>query len=121
MRISPSSWVLRVLVICGVFCASCVAQNVAPQPLITQRIDDSQLVTLKGNTHPLALSLTDLGAASSDLVMHRMLLLLNRSSAQDAALRKLLDEQQEKDSSNYHQWLTPNQFGQQFGASLQDV
>jgi hypothetical protein len=120
MRIRISSWAFCLMAVCAVASMAAVAQN-GPQPLITQRIDESQLVTLKGNTHPLAQSLTDLGVASSDLVMHRMLLLLNHSSAQDAALTKLLDEQQEKDSSNYHHWLTPNEFGQQFGASLQDI
>ena len=50
-----------------------------------------------------------------------MSLLLKRSPAQEAALQKLLAEQQDPRSPNYHKWLTPTQFGQLFGPSDQDV
>lgn len=112
--------VLCAVFMCWIACAATFAQ-IVPQPMITQRVDNSQLVVLEGNTHPLARSLSDLGAAAPDLQLHRMLLLLNHTPAQEAALTRLLDEQQEKDSPNYHQWLTPQQFGQQFGASMQDI
>jgi hypothetical protein len=102
-------------------CALTFAQNVAPQPLITERVDNSRLVVLTGNTHPLAQSLTDLGAASPNLTLHRMLLVLKRSPAQESALTQLIDEQQEKESQSYHQWLTPAQFGAEFGAAPQDI
>ena len=86
-----------------------------PRRLITQSVDESQLTTLKGNTHPLARPEFDLGAAPASLPMKRMLLVLKRSPDQETALRKLLDDQQDKASPNYHQWLSPEQFGQQFG------
>ena len=50
-----------------------------------------------------------------------MLLVLKRSPEQQAALEKLLAEQQDKSSPNYHKWLSPDEFGQQFGASDQDI
>ena len=50
-----------------------------------------------------------------------MLLVLKRSPEQEAALRKLLDDQQDKASPNYHKWLTPDEFGAQFGAADQDI
>jgi subtilase family serine protease len=53
--------------------------------------------------------------------MQRMLLVLKRSAEQDAALRKLLDDQQDKNSPQYHTWLTPEVFGREFGASDQDI
>jgi hypothetical protein len=93
----------------------------APQPLITQPIIESQLVTLKGNTHPLAQPRFDIGAAPPNLSMQRMLLVLNRDPQRDFALHKLLDDQQDKASPNYHRWLTPDEFGIQFGPSDQDV
>jgi subtilase family serine protease len=46
---------------------------------------------------------------------------LRRSREQEAALRKLLDEQQPKASPNYHMWLTPEQFGEQFGPGAADI
>jgi len=84
-------------------------------------VNDAALTTLKGNTHPLAQAQFDRGAAPPDLPMARMLLVLKRSDAQDAALEKLLDDQQDQSSPSYHQWLTPDQFGQQFGPSDQDI
>jgi subtilase family serine protease len=91
------------------------------QALITQPIDESYLTTLKGNTHPLAQSQFDIGIAAPNLPLQRMLLVLKRGPQQDFALRKLLDEQQDKASPNYHQWVTPDEFGVQFGPSDVDV
>jgi len=88
---------------------------------ITQAVDMENLVALHGNTHPLARPEYDQGAAPDSLPMERMLLVLQRSAEQEAALRKLLDEQQIKSSPNYHMWLTPEQFGQQFGPADVDL
>jgi len=46
---------------------------------------------------------------------------LKRGPEQEGALRKLLDDQQDKASPNYHKWLTPDEFGAQFGAADQDI
>ena len=53
--------------------------------------------------------------------MERMLLVLKRSDAQESALQSLLDAQHDPNSPGYHQWLTPEQFGRQFGPSDQDI
>lgn len=110
------------------FCALSLAQissveqqAVMQQPLITQAVDETQLTVLKGNTHPLARPQFDLGTAPAALPMQRMLLVLKRSAAQEAALRKLLDDQQDKASPNYHKWRTPEQFGRQFGPTDADM
>ena len=96
-------------------------QTTSPQPRIVEAVDEAQLAVLKGNTHPLALPQYDRGAAPADLPMNRMLLVLKRSPEQEAALRKLLDDQQDKSSPSYHQWLTPDEFGRQFGPADQDM
>src|ERR1700686_4373257 len=61
-------------------------QAVAVPARITQAIDETQLVTLKGNVHPLAQPEFDKGAVPSSQPMKRMLLLLQRSPEQQAAL-----------------------------------
>ncbi len=100
----------------------CLGQVAAASPgLITQAVDESQLTTLKGNTHPLARPEFDLGTAQASLPMQRMLLVLKRSPEQETALRKLLDDQQDKHSPNYHKWLTPEDFGKQFGPTDTDM
>lgn len=96
-------------------------QQVSPRPLVTQAVVESELTTLKGNTHPLAQPRFDMGAAPPDLPMKRMLLVLKRSPEQEYGLRTLLDNQQDKASAHYHKWLTPDEFGAQFGPADQDV
>ncbi|MGH9434201.1 MAG: S53 family peptidase, partial [Terriglobia bacterium] len=88
---------------------------------VTQPVDAQKLVTLPGNTHPLARPEYDHGAAPDSLPLDHMLLVLERGPEQEAALRKLLDEQQVKSSPSHHQWLTPQQFGQQFGPADSDI
>jgi hypothetical protein len=92
-----------------------------PSPLIAQPIDESHLTVLHGNTYPLARPQFDLGTAPATLPMQRMLLVLKRSAQQEAALRKLLDDQQDKASPNYHKWLTPAEYGKQFGPTDADI
>jgi len=89
--------------------------------LITQALDEAQLTVLKGNTHRLARPEFDLGTAPATLPMQRMLLVLKRSAEQESAVRKLLDDQQDKKSPSYHRWLTPAQFGEQFGPTDADI
>ena len=118
---------ISLLVTLFCLCAGVVAQQaeqtgvVAPRPLITQAIDETQLTTLKGNTHPLARPEFDLGTAPASLPMSRMLLVLKRSPDQELALRQLIDDQQDKNSPNYHKWMTPEQFGAQFGPTDSDM
>jgi hypothetical protein len=88
---------------------------------ITQAVDEKNLVVLKGNVHPLARPEFEQGLAPLNLPMQRMLLVLKRSPEQDAALTKLLDDQQDRSSAQYHKWLTPIQFGQQFGPADSDI
>jgi hypothetical protein len=88
---------------------------------ITQVIDETNLATLHRSVHPLARAEFDQGAAPDSLPVNRMLLVLQRSTQQETALRNLMDEQQTRSSPNYHAWLTPTQFGQQFGPASVDI
>jgi len=53
--------------------------------------------------------------------MKRMMLVLQRSPEQQAALSKFMDEQLSKDLPNFHNWLTPDEFGKQFGPADADI
>ncbi|MEY2412975.1 MAG: hypothetical protein QOD84_1581 [Acidobacteriaceae bacterium] len=121
------SLVARRLSQVSLFLFFCLASNLAqalqvvPSQRILEAVDEQYLTPLKGNVHPLAKPQFDGGAAPLNLPMDRMLLVLRRSPEQQAALSKLLDDQQDKSSPNYHRWLAPDQFGQQFGASDSDI
>ncbi|HXW55388.1 MAG TPA: protease pro-enzyme activation domain-containing protein, partial [Candidatus Cybelea sp.] len=119
---SPMAF-LRFLFLLAVFvCLPIVTAAQQPVPArIRQPIDEAKLTVLKGNTYPLARVEFDRGPAASDLPLNRMLLVLKRSPQQEAALEALLDAQQDKSSPNYHGWLTPEEFGKQFGPADQDI
>jgi len=107
--------------ILSLLCLRAEAQTSNIPARITQAVDEKNLVVLRGNVHPLARPEFDQGAVSDGQSLHRMLLLLQRSPDQEAALQKLLDDQQSKSSPNYHAWLTPAQFGQQFSPADADI
>ena len=77
--------------------------------------------TVTNPVHPLATRQNDVGRVTGSHVFQRMILLLQRSPEQETALRQLLADQQDPKSPQYHKWLTPTQFGQQFGPSDADL
>lgn len=107
--------------VCALIPACTVAQAPVPQNRVVHAVNMNDRVTLAGNTHPFTRTSLDQGAVAGSEPMNRMLLLLQRSPGQEAQLRQLLDEQQDKSSPNYHKWLTPADFGRQFGVSDADL
>lgn len=88
---------------------------------LSKTIDDKVLKPVPGTTHPLANKVNDVGRVDGSLPMQRMLLLLQPSSDQQAALDALVRHQADKERPEYHQWLSPNDFGASFGPSPQDI
>src|SRR5208282_4885324 len=118
-RSAAQSALASVFILAASFSAS--AQSARASARVTQAVDPEKLVTLRGNVHPLARSQNDQGLAPDSLSMPRMLLVLRRSADQESALQQLLVNQQVKSRPNFHQWLTPQQFGQQFGPADADI
>lgn len=117
---------LRTLPLCvlagALFCSiQLPAQRFAPTVRIVNRIDESSMVTLKGNTHPFANPKNDRGAVSPTLPMTDLILVLSRDPAQQAAFEKFVTGQYDPNSPSYHQWLTPDQVGANFGPSQTDI
>jgi len=110
-------------VLAGVFAFSAVAfaQQAAPNVRIIDRIDETNLVTLHGNTHPAANAKNDRGRVSDSLPMTDLILVLGRDPAQQAAFTAFVSSQYDQNSPNYHQWLTPEQVGENFGPSQTDI
>jgi subtilase family serine protease len=88
---------------------------------VTQTVDEGNRVPLHGNVHPMARPQFDRGPVADSEPASRMSLLLQRSPDQETALRQLLQQQQDKTSPNYHKWLTPDQFGKQYGPADADI
>ncbi len=84
-------------------------------------IDDSRLIRIAGSVHPLARPEADVGRVSAEFPIDGMLLSLRRPPERQKALDAFLQAQQDPHSPNYRRWLTPEQFGEQFGPSAEDV
>ncbi len=92
-----------------------------PSDRINDSIDDASTIVLHGNRHPLATTANDAGAVSDDYPMERMILTLKLDAAQQAALEQLIAAQHDPASPYYHRWLTPEEYGQHFGVSENDL
>jgi subtilase family serine protease len=94
---------------------------IGPKPIITGLIDESQLVTLAGNTTAAAFHLkNDRGPVADNLVFDHLLVVLKRAPETDAGLVKLIDAMHHQDSPEFHRWLTPQQLGERYGLAPQD-
>ncbi len=122
LRLSASIKAVALLCFTTLLASSVLsAQRFAPTVRIVSRIDQSSLVTLKGNTHPAANAKNDRGEVSPTLPMTDLILVLSRDPAQQAAFEKFVASQYDANSPNYHQWLTPDQVGADFGPSQTDI
>ena len=84
-------------------------------------IDENNRVVLHGNVHPKAGAKFDIGPTDPSLPMNRIILLLKIAPDKQAALNRLLAEQQDPASPNYHRWLKPEEFGERFGRSPEEI
>jgi subtilase family serine protease len=133
MKIQKTSWGRGVLVGTAAlaFCCWQAGAQTAARPggeqnnrvaaRVLDTVDDTNRTMLRGNVHPMARPEFDRGAVADAQPLTRILLLLQRSAEQEAALRQLMEEQQSKNSPNYHAWLTPEDFGKKFGPADADV
>jgi subtilase family serine protease len=92
------------------------------QPMISGAINSANVVTLSGNTRPEArISANDRGRVADSFAMPQMMLQLRRPAAQEQALQTLMAQQTDRNSPNFHHWLTPEQIGTQFGPAQSDI
>jgi hypothetical protein len=89
-------------------------------PRLNGQVESSSLVALPSSVHPWARAEFDRGLAPATS-SGRMLLVMRRSAEQEQTLQALIAAQQDPRSPNYHQWLTTEQFGKQFGVADSDL
>jgi uncharacterized membrane protein len=88
---------------------------------VLQPVDDTLRVRLARHVHPLAKPENLVGTVPPSQPMERMVLVLRPDTVQEEALQELIRAQHDPASVYYHQWLTPQAFGERFGASANDV
>jgi subtilase family serine protease len=94
---------------------------VSAQSRITESIQDTQRVAVTGSSPNRLIGLShDTGHLPASQKLGRMVLLLTPTPAQDQAVADLIASQHDASSPLFHKWLTPSQFGQQFGVADTD-
>ncbi len=109
------SSVLGVLIACGAWLLGPSHWAVGQPSRMTA--DGGAMVQLPGHVSRLARPEYDVGEAPSSLRMSGLQLVLAKTPAQEQALKKLIADQQNPRSPQYHHWLTPQEFGARFGAT----
>jgi uncharacterized repeat protein (TIGR01451 family) len=101
------------------------AQTGAPlspsRAVITDTIDERNLVRLPGNTRPEVTAANDRGAVPDGFRMAHMLLQLRHPPERETALQEFLRDIQDPGSPTFHKWINSQQFGQNFGLAQQDI
>ncbi len=118
---------LATLVAAQVSLAQTVSARLAPQfrtasrPLITERVDPGKRLAIPGAVHPAAASAQDLGELDGAVAIEHIQFALRRPPERQAALDALIQAQNDPASPSFHQWLTPEQIGTEFGPAASDV
>jgi subtilase family serine protease len=89
--------------------------------LIHERVDETKLVTLTGNTRSEANVENDLGPVSDGLSLDHLTLQLQRSPQQEQAVAQFVDELHNPQSPNFHKWMTASEFGESYGLAQSDI
>jgi pseudomonalisin len=114
-RASALSWVLAASLI------FLPATHGAGAELIAGPVDAARLHTLSQQRAAWATRANDLGAVADDLPLAHLTVVLRRSPERQLAFERLLAQQQDPNSPDFHHWLTPVEVGEQFGASAHDI
>ncbi len=121
---NPAPFSVRILRVClglAFFAASAFGQSSSSSSRIVHAIDDSSRTTLTGTIPEAIKTAHDLGPVESTQTLHSMILVLKPSPEQHASLKSLIGNQYNKNSPDYHKWLTPEKFAASFGPSDDDL
>jgi uncharacterized protein (TIGR03437 family) len=101
---------------CLIFSLAVIAASAA-EDRVQEKVEPAQLVQLKGQVNPRARAEFDQGPADPALRIQYATLYLQPAGG----LESFLADQQNPSSPNFHKWLTPEQFGDRFGLSGNDI
>jgi subtilase family serine protease len=111
------------VLLCAVLCpmlSLSQTRNSIQQDRVAVRPDLRARTRLQGHVPSWVANSYDIGVVRSDVELN-VTFVLSRSPEQQAQFEQLLADQQNPDSSRYHQWLTPQQVGEQYGPTQHDL
>ncbi len=89
--------------------------------LVTENVDVSRATRLAEPPTQWFTRAADVAAAPGDLTLRGLSVVLNRPSEREQALQERLVQLQDPRSPQYHRWLSPTDFGKQYGSSDEDI
>ena len=92
-----------------------------PVARVTKKVDNTKRTTLYGHTPRVLDRAIDLGRVDPKTPTEHLILVLKSSPEQEREARRVIDEQQDKRTINFHQWMTPDEFGTHFGVHDEDI
>ncbi len=97
-------------------------ETIVSQTRIPNAVSNQERVTVKATSPNLLLAKSkETGRLSSNQKLGRMVLLLAPTTQQEEAAAQLVADQNDASSPNYHKWISPTDFGTQFGIADEDV
>jgi hypothetical protein len=86
-----------------------------------RNVDDNDTVAIPGNVHPNARAQNDAGPTDQNLRYERMILVLNPRPNSKERPDQVLAQLYDSNSSQYHHWLTPQDYAKHFGVTDDDL
>ncbi len=93
----------------------------AARSLIVDPIDPTRLVATKGAVRREAATAQDMGARDPSAALEHVHLVLQRPRERQAAFDAEVQALHQPGNPSYHQWLTPETIGAEFGPSAEDI
>jgi len=98
----------------------CMAGLAAPPDRLHGRIGEAA-IALPGCIRPEATAANDRGPLEATQNLTGLKLVLKQTPEQTADLEQFLERQRDPATTDYHNWLTPEQYGERFGVSQNDL
>jgi len=125
MRLSSRflSFLLVLFVLIGISSTTFAAihTSAVPKARVTSRVDSSKRTTLYGHVPAAVRHGMDMERVDPDTKVEHLIMVLKSDEEQKREVRRIIDEQQDKRTANYHQWVTPEEFGEHFGVHDSDI
>jgi subtilase family serine protease len=90
-------------------------------PLVVEPVDETRRIVLSGNTRGEVRPEFDRGPVDDSFPLNGIQMQLRRSPEREQAAEALADELQRAGSARFHQWLTADQYAEQFGVAPVDI
>jgi subtilase family serine protease len=121
VSIAAALAVLPSIALASASSAALAGVDTTEAPRVTQTVNSNVVSTLS-NTHLAVIDrVSPVGTVADSTPMNHMQLVLQRSSLRATALDQLIAAQHDPSSSKFHQWITPDEFGQTFGVADADI